>query len=381
MNFQLSDEQKMLRKMVRDFSEKEIARTAAERDDEERFDRVIFTKMAALGLTGIPWSERYGGIDSDVINYVIVVEELSRACASTGLTLLAHTSLASLPIFTYGNEQQKQNFLKRLATGEALGAFAFSETDVKCDVSSIATTAQVDGDDYVLNGHKVWVTNGGVADLYIVFAKTEHDVNDQAITAFIVEADMTGLIVGKKERKLGTRSSPTTALIFEDCRIPQANRLGSEGEGAKIAMSTRSSGRNLVAAQAVGLAQAALDASVKYAKEREQFGKPIAHYQGISFKLADMTTEIEAARLLTYQAAWLEKKGLSYEKASAMSALFAKEMAVKVTLDAVQIFGGYGYMKDYPVERYMRDAAMIQFSEGTNEKQKRVIDGGLTGHR
>lgn len=374
MNFQLSDEQKMLRKMVRDFSEKEIERTAAERDDAERFDRVIFTKMAALGLTGIPWPERYGGIDSDIINYVIVVEELSRACASTGLTLVAHTSLASWPIFTYGNEQQKQRFLKRLATGDALGAFAFSETGGKSDVASMTTTAQADGDEYMINGHKAWVTNGGVADLYIVFAKTDHDANDQTLTAFIVEADMKGILVGKKERKLGTRSSPTTELIFENCRIPKANRLGSEGEGAKIAMSTRSSGRNLVAAQAVGIAQAALDASVKYAKEREQFGKPIADYQAISFKLADMATELEAARLLTYQAATLETKGLSYERASAMSGLFAREMAIKVTLDAVQIFGGYGYMKDYPVERYMRDATMTQSNEGIDEMQKLVTE-------
>lgn len=377
MNFQLSEEQKMLRKMVRDFSAREIERTAAERDEKEQFDREIFTKIAELGLTGIPWPETYGGIASDFVNYVIVVEELSRACASTGVTLSAHTSLASWPIFTYGNEQQKQIFLKRLATGEALGGFAFSETDVGDDVATMITTAQADGDEYLINGRKVWVTNGGVADLYLVFAKTDQDANHQTITAFIIEAGRKGFIVGKKERKLGTRSSPTTELIFENCRIPKANRLGSEGEGAEIAMSTLSGGRNLVAAQAVGIAQAALDASVQYAKEREQFGKPIGHHQGISFKLADMATEIEAARLLTYQAAWLEAKGLPYGKASAMSKLFASEMVMKVTLEAVQIFGGYGYMKDYPVERYVRDAAITQSNEGTNDMQRLVMDSML----
>lgn len=373
MHFQLSDEQKMLQKMVRDFAENEVAPTAAERDEEERFDREIFDKMAELGLTGIPWPEEYGGIGSDYISYVIAVEELSRSCASVGVTLSAHVSLASWPIYKYGNEEQKQNFLKRLAEGSALGAYALSEPGAGSDVASMKMTATKDGDDYILNGSKVWITNGGVADIYVVFAKTDTDAKHRGISAFIVEKGTEGFSFGKKEKKLGIRSSPTTELIFEHCRIPKENLLGAEGEGFKIAMTTLDGGRSGIAAQAVGIAQAALDASVEYAKEREQFGKPIAHNQGISFKLADMATDIEAARLLTYQAAWLESEGLPYSKASAMAKLYAGDAAMRHTVEAVQIFGGYGYTKDYPVERFMRDAKITQIYEGTNEIQRLVI--------
>ncbi|MFD1347872.1 acyl-CoA dehydrogenase [Oceanobacillus caeni] len=378
MNFQLTEEQQMLRKMVRDFAEKEVEPTAAERDEEERFDRSIFDKMAELGLTGIPWPEEYGGIESDYVSYVIAVEELSRVCASTGVTLSAHLSLASWPIFKYGNEQQKKNFLTRLATGEALGAYALSEPGAGSDVASMKTVAKRDGNDYILSGSKVWITNGGVADIYIVFAKTDSDAKHKGISAFIVEKGTEGFSFGKKEKKLGIRSSPTTELIFENCRIPKENMLGAEGDGFKIAMTTLDGGRNGIAAQALGIAQGALDAAVNYAKEREQFGKPIAVNQGISFKLADMATEIEAARLLTYQAAWLESEGLPYGKASAMSKLFAGDTAMKATVEAVQIFGGYGYTKDYPVERYMRDAKITQIYEGTNEIQRLVIGRMVT---
>ncbi|MFD1064553.1 acyl-CoA dehydrogenase [Oceanobacillus locisalsi] len=378
MDFQLSEEQEMLRKMVRDFAENEVEPTAAERDEEERFDRAIFDQMAALGLTGIPWPEEYGGIGSDYLSYCIAVEELSRVCASTGVTLSAHLSLASWPIYQYGNEAQKQNFLQRLAAGEALGAYALSEPGAGSDVVSMKTTAKKDGTDYILNGSKVWITNGGVADIYIVFAKTDADREHKGITAFIVEKGTEGFTFGKKEKKLGIRSSPTTELIFENCRVPAANVLGEEGEGFKIAMSTLDGGRNGIAAQALGIAQGALDAAAAYAKEREQFGKPIAANQGISFKLADMATEIEAARLLTYQAAWLESAGKSYGKASAMSKLFAGDAAMRITVEAVQIFGGYGYTKDYPVERYMRDAKITQIYEGTNEIQRLVIGRMVT---
>ena len=378
MDFQLTDEQEMLRKMVRDFAEKEVAPTAAERDEEERFDRELFDKMGELGLTGIPWPEEYGGIGSDYVSYVIAVEELSRICASTGVTLSAHLSLASWPIFKYGNEEQKKTFLYRLATGEALGAYALSEPGAGSDVVSMKMTAKKDGDDYILNGNKVWITNGGVADIYIVFAKTDADLKHKGITGFIVEKGAEGFTFGKKEKKLGIRSSPTTELIFENCRIPKENMLGEEGEGFKIAMSTLDGGRNGIAAQALGIAQGALDASVEYAKEREQFGKPIAHNQGISFKLADMATDVEASRLLTYQAAWLESQGKPYGKASAMSKLFAGDAAMRTTVEAVQVFGGYGYTKDYPVERYMRDAKITQIYEGTNEIQRVVISKMLT---
>ncbi|SDQ12598.1 butyryl-CoA dehydrogenase [Virgibacillus subterraneus] len=378
MNFQLTDEQEMLRKMVRDFAKKDVEPTAAERDEEERFDRDIFDKMAELGLTGIPWPEEYGGIGADYVSYVIAVEELSRVCASTGVTLSAHLSLASWPIFKYGNEEQKKTFLYRLATGEALGAYALSEPGAGSDVVSMKTVAKEDGDHYVLNGNKVWITNGGVADLYIVFAKTDSDAKHKGISAFIVEKGTEGFTFGKKEKKLGIRSSPTTELIFENCRIPKENMLGAEGDGFKIAMTTLDGGRNGIAAQALGIAQGALDASVDYAKEREQFGKPIAANQGISFKLADMATEIEASRLLTYQAAWLESEGQPYGKASAMSKLFAGDAAMRITVEAVQVFGGYGYTKDYPVERYMRDAKITQIYEGTNEVQRMVIGRMLT---
>lgn len=378
MDFQLTEEQEMLRKMVRDFAEREVEPTAAERDEEERFDRGIFDKMAELGLTGIPWPESYGGIEADYVSYCIAVEELSRVCASTGVTLSAHLSLASWPIYKFGNEEQKKNFLTRLATGEALGAYALSEPGAGSDVVSMKTTAKEDGDHYVLNGSKVWITNGGVADIYIVFAKTDADAKHKGISAFIVEKGTDGFAFGKKEKKLGIRSSPTTELIFENCRIPKENLLGVEGEGFTIAMTTLDGGRNGIAAQALGIAQGALDAAVAYAKEREQFGKPIAVNQGISFKLADMATEIEAARLLTYQAAWLESKGLPYGKASAMSKLFAGDVAMRTTVEAVQIFGGYGYTKDYPVERYMRDAKITQIYEGTNEIQRLVIGRMLT---
>ncbi|GEN89383.1 acyl-CoA dehydrogenase [Oceanobacillus sojae] len=378
MNFQLTEEQEMLRKMVRDFAENEVEPTAAERDEEERFDREIFNQMAELGLTGIPWPEEYGGIGSDYVSYVIAVEELSRVCASTGVTLSAHLSLASWPIYKYGNEEQKQNFLQRLATGEALGAYALSEPGAGSDVVSMKTTAKRDGTDYILNGSKVWITNGGVADLYIVFAKTDAEKKHKGITAFIVEKGTDGFTFGKKEKKLGIRSSPTTELIFENCRIPAENVLGEEGDGFKIAMTTLDGGRNGIAAQALGIAQGALDAAAAYAKGREQFGKPIAANQGISFKLADMATDIEAARLLTYQAAWLESAGKVYGKASAMSKLFAGDAAMRITVEAVQIFGGYGYTKDYPVERYMRDAKITQIYEGTNEIQRLVIGRMLT---
>ncbi|TRM10801.1 acyl-CoA dehydrogenase [Lentibacillus cibarius] len=378
MNFQLTEEQEMLRKMVRDFAKNDVEPTAAERDEEERFDRAIFDKMAELGLTGIPWPEAYGGIGADFVSYCIAVEELSRVCASTGVTLSAHLSLASWPIYKYGSEEQKKTFLYRLATGEALGAYALSEPGSGSDAAAMKTVAKKDGDDYILNGNKVWITNGGVADIYIVFAITDPEAKHKGISAFIVEKEMDGFTFGKKEKKLGIRSSPTTELIFDNCRVPKANLLGEEGQGFKIAMSTLDGGRNGIAAQALGIAQGALDAAVDYAKEREQFGKPIAENQGISFKLADMATEVEASRLLTYQAAWLESEGKPYGKASAMSKLFSGDAAMRITTEAVQIFGGYGYTKDYPVERYMRDAKITQIYEGTNEIQRLVIGRMLT---
>lgn len=378
MNFQLSEEHEMIRKMVRDFAENEVAPTAAERDEEERFDQGIFNMMAELGLTGIPWPEQYGGIGSDYLAYCIAVEELSRVCASTGVTLSAHTSLAGWPIYTFGNEKQKHQYLKPMAEGKSIGGYGLTEPSSGSDAGGMRTVAVRDGDNYILNGSKIFITNGGIADFYVVFALTDPSSKQKGTTAFIVDKDFPGFSVGKKEKKLGIRSSPTTEIIFEDCRVPLQNRLGEEGEGFKIAMMTLDGGRNGIAAQAVGIAQGALDAAVAYAKEREQFGKPIAAQQGIGFKLADMATKIEAARLLTYQAAWLESKGKPYGKESAMSKLFAGDIAMEVTTEAVQVFGGYGYTKDYPVERFMRDAKITQIYEGTQEIQRLVISRMLT---
>ena len=378
MNFKLSEEHEMIRKMVRDFAKNEIEPTAAIRDEEQYFDRSIFDKMAELGLTGIPWPEEYGGIGSDYLAYCIAVEELSRVDASIGVTLSAHTSLAGWPVYKFGNEEQKQKYLRPMAQGEKIGAYGLTEPGSGSDAGGMKTTARLDGDHYVLNGSKIFITNGGYADIYIVFAMTDTEQKSKGITAFIVESEFPGFSVGKKENKLGIRSSPTTEIIFEDCKVPAANVLGKVGDGFKVAMMTLDGGRNGIAAQAVGIAQGALDAAANYAKERVQFGKPISLQQGIGFKLADMATSVEASRLLTYQAAWLEGAGLPYGKESAMSKLFAGDTAMKVTTEAVQVFGGYGYTKEYPVERFMRDAKITQIYEGTQEIQRLVISRMLT---
>ncbi|MFC7365729.1 MULTISPECIES: acyl-CoA dehydrogenase [Bhargavaea] len=378
MNFKLSEEHEMIRKMVHDFAEKEVAPTAAERDEEERFDVELFHKMAELGLTGIPWPEEYGGIGSDFLAYVIAVEELSRVDASAGVVLSAHTSLAGWPVYKYGTEEQKQKYLRPMAEGSKIGAYCLTEAGSGSDAGGMKTTAKKDGDHYILNGSKMFITNGGIADTYIVFAVTDPSSKHKGTSAFIVEKDFEGFSVGKKEKKLGIRSSPTTEVIFDNCKVPAENLLGEEGQGFIIAMKTLDGGRNGIAAQAVGIAQGALDHSVSYAKEREQFGKPIAANQGIGFKLADMATSIEASRLLTYQAAWLESNGLPYGKESAMAKLMAGDTAMKVTVEAVQVYGGYGYTKDYPVERFMRDAKITQIYEGTQEIQRLVISRMLT---
>ena len=377
MQFKLTEEHEMIRKMVRDFAVNEVAPTAAERDEEARFDMDIFNKMAELGLTGIPWPEEYGGIGSDYLAYCIAIEELSRVCASTGVTLSAHTSLAGWPVYKFGTEEQKQKYLRPMAKGEKIGAYGLTEPGSGSDAGGMRTTARLEGDQYVLNGSKIFITNGGIADIYIVFAVTDPS-SRKGTSAFIVESSFPGFSVGKKEDKMGIRSSPTTEIIFEECVVPKENLLGAEGDGFKIAMMTLDGGRNGIAAQAVGIAQGALDAAVDYSKERVQFGKPIAAQQGIGFKLAEMATNVEAARLLTYQAAWLESVGLPYGKESAMSKLFAGDTAMKVTTEAVQIFGGYGYTKEYPVERYMRDAKITQIYEGTQEIQKLVISRMIT---
>ena len=380
MHFALTEEQNLIRDMVREFAEKEVGPSARIRDEEEHFDRdLMFGRLAELGLTGIIFPEQYGGGGADYISYAIAVEELSRVCASTGVTLSAHISLGSNPIFLFGTEEQKQRFLKPMAQGEKLGAFGLTEPSAGSDAGGTRTTAVRDGSDWIVNGTKIFITNAGEGDTYVVFARTDKDAEKHhGISAFIVEKGTPGFSFGKKEKKLGIRSSPTLELIFDTCRIPAENMLGEAGKGFKIAMKTLDGGRIGIASQALGIAQGALDASVAYARERRQFDSPIARFQGVQFQLADMATQVEAARLLVYKAAYRASAGLPYSTDSAMAKLFASETAMRVTTQAVQIFGGYGYTREFPVERMMRDAKITEIYEGTSEIQRLVIGTALT---
>lgn len=375
MNFQLTDEQNLIRETVRAFAENELTDGAKERDEHERFDReLMFDKLAELGLTGIVFPEEYGGSGADYLSYAIAVEELSRVCASTGVTLSAHLSLGANPIYQYGTEEQKQKYLTPLAEGTKMGAFGLTEPSAGSDAGGTRTTAEREGDEWVLNGSKIFITNGGEAEVYIVFARTDKNAEKHhGISAFIVEKDTPGFTFGKKEEKMGIRASLTRELVFENCRIPQENLLGSEDSGFKIAMKTLDGGRIGIASQALGIAQGAFDAAVEYAKERKQFDQPVANFQGVQFMLADMATQIEASRLVVYQAAYRASAGLSYSKEAAMAKLLASETAMQVTTKAVQVFGGYGYTREYPVERMMRDAKITELYEGTSEIQRVVI--------
>jgi len=380
MYFQLTEEQKLIRDTVRSFAEAELAPSAAERDEEERFDReLMFDKLAELGLTGIVFPEEFGGAGADYISYAIAVEELSRVCASTGVTLSAHLSLGANPVWLFGTEAQKQTYLTPMAEGSKLGAFALTEPTAGSDAGGTKTYAVRDGDAWVLNGSKIFTTNGGDAEIYIVFARTDKEAKKHhGISAFIVEKDTPGFSFGKKEKKMGIRSSPTCELVFENCRIPAENLLGKEGEGFKIAMKTLDGGRIGIAAQALGIAQGAYEAALSYACERKQFDQPIAGFQAVQFMLADMALRIEASRLLVYQSAWRASAGLSYGKESAMAKLSASETAMWVTTKAVQVHGGYGYTRDFPAERMMRDAKITEIYEGTSEVQRIVIGAALT---
>ncbi len=377
MNFILTPEQEDIRKMVREFAAKSVAPTAAERDEKELFPRDIFDQMGQLGLLGLPYPEEYGGGGSDYVSYAIAVEEISRVCASTGIGLSVHVSLCSGPIMLYGTEEQKQKFLRPLAEGKKLGAFGLTEPNAGTDAANGSSTAVKDGDSYVLNGTKVFNTNGGEAEIYLFFAATDKALGPKGMSCFIVEKGTPGFSFGKKEVKMGIRSSVQRELIFENCRVPAANLLGKEGDGFKIAMGALDSGRIGVAAQATGIAQGALDEAIKYSKQRVQFGKPISTFQGVNFMLADMATKVEAARLLTYQAAFKRSNGLPYAKEAAMAKMFASDTAMAVTTDAVQVFGGYGFSREYPVERMMRDAKITQIYEGTNQAQRMVIAGNI----
>ena len=380
MNFELTEEQNLIRDMVRSFAETEVAPSAAERDEQEHFDRALmFDRLGELGLTGIVFPEEYGGAGADYISYAIAVEELSRVCGSTGVTLSAHLSLCANPIYMFGTEEQKQKFLVPLARGEKIGAFGLTEPSAGSDAGGTKTTATRDGNEWILNGSKIFITNAGEAEVYVVLARSDKSAEKhRGISAFIVEKGTPGFSFGKKEKKMGIRSSPTMELVFENCRIPAENLLGQEGQGFKVAMKTLDGGRIGIAAQALGIAQGALDAALAYTKEREQFNKPIAAFQGVSFQLADMATQIEAARLLIYNAAYRASAGLSYSQESAMAKLFASETAMRVTTQAVQLHGGYGYTREFPVERMMRDAKITEIYEGTSEVQRVVIGAGLT---
>jgi len=380
MNFELTEEQNLIRDMVRSFAETEIAPSAAIRDEEERFDRVLmFDRLAELGLTGIVFPEEYGGAGADYISYAIAVEELSRVCASTGVTLSAHLSLGANPIYLFGTEEQKQQFLAPMARGEKMGALGLTEPSAGSDAGGTKTTARRDGDGWILNGSKIFITNAGDAETYIVLARTDKEAEKHhGMSAFIVEKGTPGFSFGKKEKKMGIRSSPTMELVFTDCRIPLTNLLGPEGSGFKVAMKTLDGGRIGIASQALGIAQGALDATVAYAKERKQFDTPIARFQGVQFQLADMATRVEASRLLVYRAAYRASAGLAYSQEAAMAKLFASETAMWVTTQAVQIHGGYGYTRDFPVERMMRDAKITEIYEGTSEIQRVVIGTSLT---
>lgn len=372
MNLTFTEEQEMMRKMVRDFANSEIA-PFIENMERGEFPREILRKMGELGLMGIPVPEKYGGAAMDFTSYILAIHELSKVSATIGVILSVHTSVCTNPILYFGTEQQKEKYVPKLASGEYLGAFCLTEPSSGSDAASLKSRAVKKGDHYVINGSKVFITNGGEADVYIVFAKTNPELGSKGISAFIVEKNTPGFIVGKDEKKMGLHGSRTVQLTFEDMHVPAENLLGAEGEGFKIAMANLDVGRIGIATQALGIAEAALSAATTYAGDRHQFGKPIAAQQGIGFKLADMATSVEAAKLLIYRAAYLRTHGKKCTLEASMAKLFATKTAVEVTTEAIQVFGGYGYTEDYPVERYFRDAKITEIYEGTSEIQRIVI--------
>jgi butyryl-CoA dehydrogenase len=370
----------MIREMVREFAENEIMPIAAEIDREGRFPAENFKKMGQLGLLGVCWPEKYGGAGGDTVSYAIAAEEISRACGSHGLSYAAHVSLGSSPIYLFGTEEQKQKYLVPLARGEVLGALGLTEPEAGSDAGSTKTMAVADGQEWVLNGAKSLITNGPTAHIIVVVAKTDPSARgSHGISTFIVEADSPGFSVGKIEEKMGLRASPTSQLFFEDCRIPKGNLLGGEGEGFRQILQVLDGGRISIGAMALGLGQAALEASIDYAKERHQFGRPIADFQAVQWMIADAATELEAARLLLHKAACREDEGQRFTQEGAMAKLFASEAAERACFNAIQIHGGYGYTKDYPVERYYRDNRLTQIGEGTSEIQRLVIARQLLG--
>ena len=367
----------MARTLFKEFAENEVKPLAQETDENEQFPVETVEKMAKNGFLGIPVPKEYGGQGCDPLTYAMCVEELSKVCGTTGVIVSAHTSLCIDPIMTFGTEEQKQKYVVPLAKGEKLGAFGLTEPGAGTDAAGQQTTAVLDGDNYILNGSKIFITNGGVADTFIIFAMTDKSKGTKGISAFIVEKGFQGFSIGKKEDKLGIRASSTTELIFENCIVPKENLIGREGKGFGIAMKTLDGGRIGIAAQALGIAEGALEEAIKYMKERKQFGRPISAFQGLQWMVAEMSTKIEAARFLVYKAAWLKENKQPYSVDAARAKLYAAEVAMDVTTKAVQLFGGYGYTKEYPIERMMRDAKITEIYEGTSEVQKMVISGSL----
>jgi butyryl-CoA dehydrogenase len=373
MDFHLTKEQQMLRKMYREFAETEVKPLAQELDEEERFPTETVEKMAKLGMMGIYFPKEYGGAGGDVLSYAMAVEELAKVCGTTAVVLSAHTSLCCAPIFENGTEEQKKKYLPDLLSGRKLGAFGLTEPGAGTDASGQQTMAVLDGDHYVLNGSKCFITNGNVADVFVVFAMTDKKAGNHGISAFIVEKDFPGFTQGKHEKKMGIRGSSTCDLIFEDCIVPKENLLGKEGKGFKIAMQTLDGGRIGIASQALGLGEGAVDETVKYVRERVQFGQRLSQFQNTQFQLADMACRMQAAQYLVYAAAMKKQNHEEYGEDAAMAKLFAAEAASDVTRRAVQLFGGYGYTREYPVERMMRDAKITEIYEGTSEVQRMVI--------
>lgn len=377
MFFEFTQEHDMIRKLAREFAQKNVAPSVEERDEAERFDRSLYDAMGELGFTGMYFPEKYGGAGSDFVSYTIITEEVSRVDPSLSIALGGTASLCAWPIYAYGSEAQKQKYLRPLVEGTHLGAFALTEPNAGSDAAAQQTTAVLEGDCYRLNGSKIFISNAGYAETYVVAAVTDRSKGLKGISTFIVEKDWPGFTFGKKEHKMGIRSSATMECIFQDVKVPRENLLGQEGEGFKIAMTTLDGGRVGVAATSLGIAQAALDHAVRYAKERVQFGRPIAANQGLAWMLADMAAKVESARLLTYYAAGLKDAGKPFSTAAAIAKMKVSDIAMEVTTDAVQIFGGYGYSREYPVERLMRAAKIQQIFEGTNQVMKMVIAGAL----
>lgn len=377
MDFKLGDEEKMIQQTVREFAQKEVAPKAVEMDQTGELSLELIKKIAEMGLMGIHIPEEYGGGGSSFLSYIVMIEELCRACSSTGVTVEAHGSLGTEPILNWGTEEQKRKYLPPLAQGKMIGSFALTEPNAGSDAAGIETTAVKDGDCWILNGSKIFTSNAGIANLCIVMAMTDKNRGTRGISAFIVETDKSGFIVGKHEDKMGIRASKTAALTFDNLRVPQSNLLGKLGEGFKVALHSLDGGRVAIAAQALGIAQAAYDKALAYAKTRTQFGNPIASFQAIQFMLAEMATEIKAARMLTYHAAWLKDQGERITEAAAMAKYYASKTATCQSSKAVQIFGGYGYIRENGVERLMRDAKITEIYEGTNEIQRLVIASQL----